>query len=71
VSNDGTRKGARDPQQAPWPCHPGIDGGTPLEAAVGAGLLLPGVPLLGGSPARAQFKADPFTLGVASGRTWA
>jgi alkaline phosphatase D len=38
-----------------------------LKAAISAGLVVPGLPLLGGSPARAQFKSDPFTLGVPSG----
>jgi alkaline phosphatase D len=36
-----------------------------LKAAVGAGLLTS--PLIGTSPVRAQFKTDPFTLGIASG----
>lgn len=38
-----------------------------LKVAVGVGLTIPGLPLLGGSPVRAQFKTNPFTLGVASG----
>jgi alkaline phosphatase D len=46
---------------------PELDRRQLLKAAVSAGLVLPGLPLLGGSPARAQFKTNPFTLGVASG----
>jgi alkaline phosphatase D len=44
-----------------------IDRRQLLKAAIGAGLVIPGLPLLGGSPARAQFKTNPFTLGVTSG----
>ena len=44
-----------------------IDRRQLLKAAISAGLVIPGLPLLGGSPARAQFKTNPFTLGVASG----
>jgi alkaline phosphatase D len=46
---------------------PEIDRRQLLKAAVSAGLVIPGLSLLGGSPARAQFKTNPFTLGVASG----
>ena len=46
---------------------PEIDRRQLLKAAISAGLAIPGLPLLGGSPARAQFKNNPFTLGVASG----
>src|SRR5262245_18760724 len=44
-----------------------IDRRQLLKAAASAGLVFPGLTLLGGSPARAQFKINPFTLGVASG----
>jgi alkaline phosphatase D len=46
---------------------PEIDRRQLLKAAIHAGLVTPGLPLLGGSLARAQFKTHPFTLGVASG----
>jgi alkaline phosphatase D len=49
------------------PHLPAIDRRQLLKMAIGAGLVIPGLPLLGGSPARAQFKTNPFTLGVASG----
>src|SRR4051794_30328845 len=38
-----------------------------LKGALGAAVCLPGLALHGSAPARAQFKTDPFTLGVASG----
>ena len=44
-----------------------FDRRTLLKAAAGAGLLLPGLPLIGSSPVRAEFKTNPFTLGIASG----
>jgi alkaline phosphatase D len=47
--------------------HPQIDRRQLLKAAIGTGLIIPGLPLLGGSPARAQFKTNPFTLGIACG----
>src|SRR5262245_66645533 len=46
---------------------PRLDHRQLLKAAASAGLIVPGLTLLGGSPARAQFKTNPFTLGVASG----
>jgi alkaline phosphatase D len=44
-----------------------LDRRTLLKGAVGAGLTLSGLPACMTGPARAQFKADPFSLGVASG----
>jgi alkaline phosphatase D len=38
-----------------------------IKGALAAGLTIPGLPLIGGSPARAEFKDYPFSLGVASG----
>src|SRR5262245_66218429 len=46
---------------------PRLDHRQLLKAAASAGLIVPVLTLLGGSPARAQFKTNPFTLGVASG----
>jgi len=44
-----------------------LDRRTLLKGALGAGLTAGGWPLLCAGPARAQFKAFPFSLGVASG----
>jgi alkaline phosphatase D len=38
-----------------------------IKGALGAGLAISGLPLIGSTPVRAQFKAYPFSLGVASG----
>lgn len=47
--------------------YPTFDRRTLLKGAFGAGLLTAGLPLAGASPVRADFKANPFTLGIASG----
>jgi len=38
-----------------------------MKGALSAGLAVAGMPFAGGSPVRADFRSDPFTLGVASG----
>ena len=47
--------------------YPRLDRRELLKRALAAGLVIPGLSLVGGSPGHAQFKVNPFTLGVASG----
>jgi alkaline phosphatase D len=49
------------------PVRGGIDRRTLLKSATAAGLLTAAAPLLRAAPARAEFKTNPFTLGIASG----
>ncbi len=47
--------------------YPLFDRRTLLKGAAGAGLLASGLSMIAASPVRAEFKQNPFTLGVASG----
>ncbi|MDB5533385.1 MAG: hypothetical protein JWO28_1700 [Hyphomicrobiales bacterium] len=47
--------------------YPMFDRRTLLKGALGAGLLTSGLPIVASSPVHAQFKQNPFSLGVASG----
>jgi alkaline phosphatase D len=47
--------------------YPMFDRRTLLKGALGAGLLTSGFQIAATSPVRAEFKQNPFTLGIASG----
>jgi alkaline phosphatase D len=47
--------------------YPMFDRRKLLKGALGAGLLTSGLPIIASSPVHAQFKQNPFSLGVASG----
>jgi len=47
--------------------YPMFDRRKLLKGALGAGLLTLGLPIVASSPVRAQFRQNPFLLGVASG----
>jgi len=49
------------------PAHQRLDRRSLLRGAVAAGLVVADVPFLRTTPALAQFKENPFTLGVAAG----